>query len=40
MISKKGRERVLKMLHEGHPGIAQMKGLASGYVWSPSIDVE
>lgn len=32
------REKVLQMLHEGHPGINRIKLLARGCVWWPNID--
>ena len=32
IVPKQGRERLLALLHEGHPGVLKMKGVARSYV--------
>ena len=38
VVPLKARERVIDMIHEGHPGIVRMKMFARNYVWWPKLD--
>ena len=38
VIPPQGREEVLNVLHESHPGMVMMKSLARSYVWWPKMD--
>ncbi|XP_015284843.1 PREDICTED: uncharacterized protein K02A2.6-like [Gekko japonicus] len=40
VVPKSLHQKVLKSLHEGHPGMVHMKALARGYVWWPRLDAE
>ena len=40
VVPPPGREAVLQELHEGHPGIKQMKSLSRMYVWWPGISAD
>ena len=37
-IPPQGRDEVLNILHDSHPGIVKMKSLATSYIWWPKMD--
>lgn len=40
VIPPPGRAAILKQLHQSHPGITRMKGLARSYMWWPKLEAE
>ncbi|MGH0129847.1 UNVERIFIED_CONTAM: hypothetical protein FKN15_041274 [Acipenser sinensis] len=37
VVLKQGRQSVMEQLHQSHPGIMQIKGLARSYMWCPKM---
>ena len=38
VIPAAGHQKILELLHQGHPGITRMKGLVRIFVWWPRVD--
>ena len=38
IIPPAGRESIMELLHNGHPGVSRMKSIARSFVWWPNMD--
>ena len=40
VVPPAGRQKIMEELHQGHPGITRVKGLARGFVWWPGMNFD